>query len=204
MKLLVVGPDMRDLRRVKNFTGIYAYYLMRELRRRGVMMRFVDGKHKDPIKYLADVDGRGCDHVLALGLRWFTHQPPGCSAIMKTKVPGAVTQLHDGVIHAYWAPLMNSVDCTFTFRDDSTRTRDWGRYATSYHYIGWAADHDLYPEQRSDELRILIIIHTTRVANRIPLRRQRLTQRCSRTRERGSGTAKDLQGAPADQRWRRR
>jgi hypothetical protein len=157
MKLLVVGPDIRDLRRVKNFTGIYAFYLARELRRRGVELHFVDGKAKDPVKYLADVDGKGCDHALALGLRWFTHQPPGCAAIVKTKVKGAVTQLHDGVIHDYWAPLISSVDCTFTFRDDSTRTRDWPRYATRYHHIGWAADPDLlHPEQKSSELRILI------------------------------------------------
>ena len=157
MKLLVVGPDIRDIRRVKNFTGVYAYYLGRELRNRGVTLHFIDGKNKNPLKYLADVDGRDCDHVLALGLRWFTHQPFGCAAILKTKVPGAVTQLHDGLVHDHLGGLMAGIDCTFTFRDDSDRTRDWARYAERYHYIGWAADHDyLYPEQSSEELRILL------------------------------------------------
>jgi hypothetical protein len=157
MKLLIIGPDIRDIRRVKNFTGIYAFYLLRELRKRGVHMQFVDGKNRDPIKYLADIEGVGCDHCLALGLRWFTHQPPGCSAIMKTKVKGAVTQLHDGLIHESLMPVMNAVDCTFMFRDDRTRTRDWIRYCNSYHHIGWAADPDLlYPEQKRGELRILI------------------------------------------------
>jgi hypothetical protein len=157
MKLLVVGPDIQDIRRVKNFTGVQAFYLMRELRKRGVELVFVNGKHKDPIQYLADIDGRDCDHCLALGLRWFSHQPMGCAAILKTKVKGAVTQLHDGLIHEYWAPHMRGVDCTFMFRDDRVRTRDWIRYCNNYHYIGWAADPALlYPEQKHGELRILI------------------------------------------------
>lgn len=157
MKLLVVGPDIRDLRKVKNFTGIYAFYLMRELRKRGVDLYFVDGKNKNPQKYLAEIDGADCDHALALGLRWFTHQPEGCATILKTKVAGAVTQLHDGLVHDYLVPWMANVDCTFTFRDDSTRTRDWARYADRYHYIGWAADPEvLYPEQSASQLAVLL------------------------------------------------
>jgi hypothetical protein len=157
MKLLVVGPDIRDIRRVKNFTGIYAFYLARELRRRGVELVFIDGKNKTPLQYLADIDGRDCDHVLALGLRWFSHQPVGCAPILKTKVKGAVTQLHDGLVHEYLDEQMKGVDCTFMFRDDRTRTKDWIRYCNNYHYIGWAADQEyLYPEQKSDELRILL------------------------------------------------
>ena len=158
MKLLVVGPDIRDRRKVKNFTGVQAFYLARELRARGVEMQFVSAKHPDPLRYFAEVDGKGCDHVLALGLRYFTHQPAGCAAVLATKVPGAVTQLHDGLVHEYLAPLMAGVDCTFTFRDDSGRTKGWDRYAKNNHFIGWAADPELlYPEQRPPkELRILI------------------------------------------------
>ena len=157
MKLLVVGPDIQDIRKVKNFTGVQAFYLARELRARGVELQFIKNKHPHPTEYFADVDGAGCDHVLALGLRYFTHQPEGCATILATKVPGAVTQLHDGLVHESLARLMMGVDCTFTFRDDSGRTRDWERYATSNHYIGWAADPDLlYPEQKPNVLRILI------------------------------------------------
>jgi hypothetical protein len=72
-------------------------------------------------------------------------------------VPGKVTQLHDGVVHEGLAPHMVGVDCTFTFRDDSIRTRDWKRYAASNHYIGWAADPDmLHPSHEDGELRILV------------------------------------------------
>jgi pterin-4a-carbinolamine dehydratase len=157
MKLLVVGPDIRDIYRVKNFTGVQAFYIARELRRRGVEMHFVKAKHPDLLKHLSEINGHDCDHALALGLRWFTHQPAGCATILKTKVKGGVTQLHDGVVHDYLAPWMTNVDCTFMFRDDRERIRDWIRYCDRYHYIGWAADHDyLYPEQRSDELRILL------------------------------------------------
>jgi hypothetical protein len=157
MKLLVVGPDIQDIRRVKNFTGVQAFYLMRELRKRGVELHFVNGKAPYPLEYLSTVDGCGCDHALALGLRWFTHQEYGCAAVLKTKVKGAVTQMHDGVVHEYLEPYMRNVDCTFMFRNDRTRMRDWLRYCDRYHYIGWAADPDhLYPEQKRDELRILI------------------------------------------------
>src|SRR5262245_2742942 len=157
VKLLVVGPDIRDFRKVKNFTGIQAFYLARELRARGVQLHFVDGKHPDPLSYLAGIDGCGCDHALALGLRWFTHKPIGCASILATKVKGSVTQLHDGVVHEYLEPHLADVDCTFTFRDDSTRTKHWERYARRYHFIGWAADPNyLYPEQKPGELRILI------------------------------------------------
>jgi hypothetical protein len=156
MKLLIVGPDMRDLHKVKNFTGVQAFYLARELRRRGVELCFVDGKHPDPLWQLSDIQG-AYDHALALGLRWFTHRPAGCATILKTKVKGAVTQLHDGVVHSHLSEGMIGVDCTFMFRDDRTRMRDWVRYCDRYHYIGWAADPDvLYPEQRRDELRILL------------------------------------------------
>jgi len=157
MKLLVVGPDIQDLRRVKNFTGAQAFYICRELRKRGVGLVFVDGKHPDPLRYLADVDGQGCDHVLALGLRWFTHQPIGCASILATKVPGKVTQLHDGLVHEWLAPHMKGVDCTFMFRDDATRVKEWWRYSATNHFIGWAADPEIfYPAQKANELRILL------------------------------------------------
>src|SRR4051794_34130117 len=128
MKLLIIGPDMRDLGRVKNFTGIQAYYLARELRKRGVELAFVNPKHPKPLSYLAEVDTQGADHVLALGLRWFTHQPEGCAAVIKSRIKGAVTQLHDGVVHKYLAGHLEGVDCTFMFRDDSTRYKEWERF----------------------------------------------------------------------------
>ena len=157
MKLLVVGPDIRDRRKVKNFTGIQAHYLMRELRKRGVELHFIDPKPADELDYFANVDPQGCDHVLALGLRYFTHHPPGCTAILGTKVRGKVTQMHDGLVHDYLSQYMIGVDCNFMFRDDATRTRDWKRYADKNCYIGWAADPDLlYPQQKKGELRILI------------------------------------------------
>jgi len=157
MKLLIIGPDIRDRRKVKNFTGVQAFYLMRELRARGVDLHFIDGKHPDPLNYLRDVDPAGADHVLALGLRWFTHQPVGCASIIGTKIRGKVTQMHDGLVHDWLSEHMIGVDCNFMFRDDALRTKSWERYADRNHYIGWAADPDvLYPDQRWDQLRILI------------------------------------------------
>lgn len=160
MKLLIIGPEMNDFGKVKNFTGVQAFYIARELRALGVELQFVKSKippGADMREHLNAIEATGCDHVLALGLRWFTHQPKGCAEILKTKVPGAVTQMHDGVVHEHLDYLMKGVDCTFMFRDDAVRTRDWNRYATKNCFIGWAADGDyLYPEQDNDVLRILI------------------------------------------------
>lgn len=157
MRLMVVGPDIRDLRKVKNFTGVQAYYIARELTKRGVELRFVEHKPEHPLEYFKSVSGAGCDHVLALSLRYFTHNPVGCATILRAKVPGAVTHMHDGLIHEHLDAHMHGVDCTFTFRDDSTRTPHWERYAKNYCHIGWASDPQvLYPEQKSDELRIMI------------------------------------------------
>jgi len=157
MKLLVVGPDIQDRRKVKNFTGVQAFYLMRELRKRGVELHFIENKPSDPLTYFADVNPQGCDHVLALGLRYFTHMPVGCASILSGKVKGAVTQMHDGLVHEYLMQHMAGVDCNFMFRNDATRTRDWGRYQKTNHYIGWAADPELlYPDQKRGELRVLI------------------------------------------------
>lgn len=157
MKLLIIGPDIRERETIKNFTGVYAFYLMRELRLRGVELFFVDGKPADPLAYFQAIDVPGCDHALALGLRWFTHQPPGLARLIATRVGGAVTQLHDGLVHEWLDKHMDGVTCTFTFRDDSARTKDWSRYATRYCHIGWAADPNLFfPAQLRGELRILI------------------------------------------------
>jgi hypothetical protein len=157
MKLLIVGPDLQDRRRVKNFTGVQAHYLALEFRKRGIELHFIESKHPDPLTYFRDVDPMGCDHVLAFGLRYFTHQPVGCASILGTKVKGKVTQMHDGLVHEWLSEHMAGVDCNFMFRDDSTRVRGWERYEKLNHYIGWAADPDLlYPDQKRGELRILI------------------------------------------------
>jgi hypothetical protein len=157
MKLLIIGSDLKDKRKVKNFTGVVSHYLSIELRKRGIDLHFIESKHPDPLAYFADVDVQGCDHVLAYGLRYFTHKPVGCASILGSKIKGKVTQMHDGLVHEWLAEHMAGVDCNFMFRDDKTRVRDWSRYADSNHYIGWAADPDLlYPAQREGELRILI------------------------------------------------
>lgn len=160
MKILILGPELRDFNRVKNFTGVQAYYIARELRAAGVELVFAKNKVKegqDMLEHVKAIDPQGADHVLALGLRWFTHQEKGCAAILKAKVPGAVTQMHDGLVHEHLDPWLKDVDCTFMFREDAIRTRDWNRYATKNCYIGWAADGEhLYPEQDLGVLRILI------------------------------------------------
>jgi hypothetical protein len=48
MKLLIIGPDIQDLSKVKNFTGVQAYYLMRELRASGVELVFATSPRAAP------------------------------------------------------------------------------------------------------------------------------------------------------------
>jgi hypothetical protein len=156
VKLLLIGPQVPERAAIKNYTGVQSFYLARELRRRGVKLEFVDSCLPDEAYGETGVD---CDHVLALGLRWFTKRSIGLARRIRQRLglKGAVTQLHDGLVHDSLRPLLEGLDVTFTTRDDAVRTPRWERYAKDYHHIGWAADPELFhPQQLRGELRILI------------------------------------------------
>lgn len=164
MRLLMLGEDVRHADDVRNFTGVWSYYLTRELRRRGIEVAFarmlLAGRHtpQEITRYYADLDVSGCDHILALGLRYFETVPRECGEMLRKRVKGALAQLYDGGLFDD-----SPVDITFTFRDDSWKyppgspNRRHERHHQFNKYIGWAADDELCaPRQAADELRILV------------------------------------------------
>lgn len=149
MKLLLIGTQVSDVSRAHNASGVWSHYLEREFVRRGHSVVF-DKQVLEPraaFAHYGKLDLSGIDHVLALGVRYFTRVPAGCGMTLMAKCKGAVTQLHDHFV--FHAPC----HVTFSVCDDNRPHRP----QRSNVVVGWAADPDLLvPAQSKDELRILI------------------------------------------------
>ncbi len=141
MRLLLLGQEIRDLRQVRNFSGVYSFFLARALRAAGVDVVFADPS-KEGLAYRR-LELVGADHIVGMHSRHFDLSPPDCMHALRARFRGKITQLSD-------RPLKRqSVDCTFT-------ARDAGGMAGN-HSIGWAADPELCrPAQQPGELMILI------------------------------------------------
>jgi hypothetical protein len=143
VRLLLIAPEVPGRESIRNYSGMWAYYLVREFEAAGVDLIFDPPQHRgaDAVEHYARLQVEA-DHVLALGTRYFEKVPRECIGVLRRKVAGAVTQLHDGESLAW-------VDCTFTVKKE-------GRGRKHCH-VGWAADPALFvPRQRSDELGILV------------------------------------------------
>lgn len=164
MNILFIGDEVRRPEDIRNFTGVWSHYLLREMRSRGVqfttdpMLRMDRDSKEQMIAYYQALDVSQYDHVVALGLRYFGHVHRECGEILRPKVRGALAQIYDGSLLDH-----QPVDLTLTFRDDdrfyppgSANSRH-ERHAPYNKYIGWAADSELCaPRQDDDELRILV------------------------------------------------
>lgn len=148
MKLLLIAPDMSDVGNVKGYFDVWSHYLPREFKRLGVDFRleplYENGEIKDFGKYFRELELEGIDHILAIGLRYFSMLPIEAVSSLSARFAGAIAQYND-------APLDETpVDCTFTarrFPDPKPKNV----------YCGWAADPDrCKPEQDPEDLQILI------------------------------------------------
>lgn len=147
MRLLLIGPEARDRETLRNFSGVWSHYLTREFEKAGVGVRFDAPMNRTAVRqselvdYYRNLPLDGIDHVLALGTRYFEKVPVDCAGVLRSRLNGAVTQLHDGKSRA-------SVDVTFTVKRVEERR---------HHCIGWAADPALLqPKQDVDHLCILV------------------------------------------------
>ncbi len=138
MKLLLIGPEVTTLDDVRNFSGVWSYYLRREFLQAGVKLRFAQ---PDPTpKAYARLRKPG-ETVLALGTRHFDKAPEGCLTALREAGNGIVAQIHDGKTKA-------PVDVTFTVKEVDK---------PCHVAVGWAGDPEmLFPQQSKDELTILI------------------------------------------------
>jgi len=150
MKILVISPDMRGIARVRCYTDVWSHYLPRELEAMGAEIIYSpmmdrEGLTDDAlIRYHQELPLDGIDHILALGLRYFTQRQGLMQAarVLQQRIPGAVTQFHDRYVVA-------PVDCTFFVTGPEMQPGGVE--------IGWAADEILLrPMEASDEFSILI------------------------------------------------
>ena len=160
LNILFVGPEITSPAEIRTYGAVWSYYLSRELRQRGVGVRFVGQLRADDDnapEHYRHLDLAGIDHVVSLGVRYFDRLPSACGTILMERMAsrGAVAQIHDGAV------LRAPVDFTFTVRDDSGRyppgSPQHDEFLAKTRYIGWAADPRIcWPGQPDDELRILV------------------------------------------------
>tara|TARA_R110002167_G_scaffold359957_1_gene577210 strand:- start:813 stop:1808 length:996 start_codon:yes stop_codon:yes gene_type:complete len=164
MRVALISNFSESKDKVKNFTGIWSIYFPEALEAAGIDVVKIHcdvhelnqtGKIKN---FLDSLDVTTFDHVVALGLRFFSYTPLNETLALKKRVKGCLGQIYDG------GTLDSSpVDLTFTFRDDdwayppgSTNNR-YKRHRENNKYIGWAADSEyLYPDQSCQTLRVLV------------------------------------------------
>jgi hypothetical protein len=152
MRLLLIAPRIESRSQVKNFSGVWAWYLPRELERRGVKVSFDAPLHdlgmtrRQMIEHYEQLDLSGVDHILALGTRYFDRVPKACGRVLMERCSGVVAQVHDN-------DRDSPCHATFTLRSGGSKRRPSGK---SF-YVGWAADQELLiPRQAKGELRILV------------------------------------------------
>lgn len=147
-----------------SFTGVWEKNLPSALARQGVEITQVASplagrvSEVELTSYLDNLDVSRFDHVVSMGLRYFTTTPREPSERLRNRVAGALCQIYDG-------GLLDKppVDLTFTFRDDSERyppdseANRHFRHHQYNKYIGWAADSELLqPKQSLETLQILV------------------------------------------------
>jgi hypothetical protein len=139
------------------------YYLPTELKKHTQVVHQqipTNLSESDLLRWFNNLDVKGYDAVIGLGLRYFSTVPRNIGEILLKKLGrrGLLCQIHDG------SRLDNDpVDVTFTLKDDSHRYpfgSDANRYVRhrSYNeYIGWAADPAInVSNQSQQDLRILV------------------------------------------------
>ena len=153
MKILVLPAKRHfSIDEIKNFSGLWQHYLIREFQKAGHEVICEQGADvrwpKQDIvahweKVARRMHGAGIDHALGFS-RHFSRIPAVCADIMRKAVSGCVAQVHD-------CPLAShSTDVTFSIAHP-------GKFQEGHHHIGWAADDVLLtPKQSREELRILI------------------------------------------------
>lgn len=141
MKILIIGPEVRDRSAIKDYGGVWSFYLAQELRRREIEVAFAKGS-TDP-EYWRTLNVEGVDHVIGLN-RYWSKVPRKCAGILRERIAGSVAQIADCRRND------SHIDFTFMVRDDQREPTANNRF------VGWAADKDLLVPNKAEELCILV------------------------------------------------
>jgi hypothetical protein len=141
MRLLMIAHEGKTPADLKNFSGVYSYFLAEALRSKGHDVQFVPRPWNND--EFGGLDTMGADHVIAAGIEYFDRLGGDAVLQVKRRTRGKVCQFAD-------KPLRRSrADLTFCFKGDG--------WMPGQVVIGWGADPSLcVPRQSPDELRILI------------------------------------------------
>lgn len=164
--MLFHPPGHSDPSKIKSFGAVWAYYLEAEFRKLGVevvlvpWMRGRSLSKEELVRYHETLDISGIDHILGLGIRYWSFLPPECGKALRKRLGSnqCLAQVHD-------ASMLDDTpaDVTFTHRDCSAEfppgspKRAHERHRRHTCLVGWAADADLCsPNQPEDVLQILV------------------------------------------------
>lgn len=142
MHITIIANEVNNVADIRNFGGVWSYYLADALRRQGVDITFAED-----LRQLRS-NAHTLQHVLVLRQRFTETREPSTLRSMKNQIGGALVQLYDTPQTKHLL-----VDCAFTVRDDDVPETARAKN----HHIGWAADPVLFqPKQTQVTLRILI------------------------------------------------
>jgi hypothetical protein len=169
MKILLIGRAIKDRSLITNYSDMQSYYISRALNSIGVETDYfstpftnVDEYYTKLISAFQEVQA---DHIVALGVRFFSRLPKELGAKISLAIDGLLCQIHDGSLFDDFP-----CDLNFTIREDEWRyIGNENNRLTRHHkrnwHIGWAADSAVfYPQQSSETLRVFVD-HPTFVAN---------------------------------------
>jgi hypothetical protein len=167
MRVLIFSPPPPErVEQIKSFGAVWAYYLPSELEKLGVeVVRLDSMRHRslndeELIRYHEELDVSGIDHILGLGIRYWSFLPPQCGEAIRKRLGRyqSLAQIHDSTLLD-----KTPADVTFALKDRSAEfppdrpDNGFERYRRHTCLVGWAADSELCkPNQPGDELRILV------------------------------------------------
>jgi hypothetical protein len=164
--LLFSPPPPKRPDDIKSFGAVWAYYLVSELKKLGIdvviskSMRHGSLSREQLVHYHENLDISGIDHILGLGIRYWSFLPYECGQVLRERMGRhqCLAQVHDSTLLD-----RTPADVTFALKDRSGEfppgSPDNGheRYHRHTCLVGWAADGDLcQPNQPEDQLRILV------------------------------------------------
>lgn len=167
MKICLFGTPPKSLDDIRSYSQLWHWYLPKALDHLGIAYSIVGWvpRHLNEaqmLEYFRDADLGGADHIVAAGVRYFSTVPPSVVALLRERVPGAVTQTHDG-------SMLDNVPCdlNFTVKDDEgnypkgSPNRLYERHHAKNRYVGWAADAQLCTPQQDPKILRILVDHCT-------------------------------------------
>ncbi len=149
-----------------SFERVWYNYLPNALRDCGIIINElklpVDFSDKEGVGiFLNSINTEECDHIIGLGLRFFTKTPLLETLDLKRRLSGCLSHIYDGGM------LDNEVvDITLTIKNDDwlyppgSENLRYSRHLKNNKYIGWAADSEILFPNQSDEKLVILIDHS--------------------------------------------